>query len=122
MQFLGTLFIIFFIVWLLGQILSRFWPQIAMWLLKRHVKSQMNQAFGPGAYQRAQREYDPFGNFRRQSEKGRKRRRSSKIIDPEVGEYVEFEEVKVTASQQAAEPASFRPEPQIEDADWEDIK
>lgn len=125
MQFLGTLFIIFFIVWLIGKILSRYWPYLAMWLLKRQVRRQMDQAFGPGApRENRQREYDPFGHFRRKRKEADRRhqRRSRKIIDPSVGEYVEFEEVRTYSSQTPPEPPAFKPEPQIEDAEWEEIK
>jgi len=87
----------------------------------------MDQAFGPGASQgpRKQREYDPFGHFRRKQAQADARshsRRSGKIIDPSVGEYVEFEEVSAPYTQQPTRSAPFKPEPQIEDADWEDIK
>ncbi len=125
MKFLGTLFIILFIFWLIGQILSRYWPNIAMWLLKRQVRRQMDQAFGPGAFRQAgrQTEYDPFGHFRtkqRQAEASERQRRAKKI-DPNVGEYVEFEEISYYAETTTQSPAPFNPEPQIEDADWEEI-
>lgn len=123
MQVLGTLFIIFFIVWLIGQILSRFWPQIVMWLFKRHMRNQMYNAFGRESFRQDQQSYDPFADTRRQSQsKAHTRRRKKKIIDPEVGEYVEFEEVRSAAYSQTERMANFKPEPQIEDADWEEIK
>lgn len=129
MEFLGTLFIIFFILWLLGKILSRYWPNIAMWLLKRQMRRQMDQAFGAANdhTRRTQREYDPFGHFRDSRARAeeeyarRQRRRSGKIIDPAVGEYVEFEEISAASPAQASGAPKIKPEPQIEDADWEEI-
>lgn len=46
-----------------------------------------------------------------------------KKIDPDVGEYVQFEEMRVYASDDIDEApaATEAPAEQIEDADWEDI-
>ena len=122
MKFIGTLLIIIFIFWLIGKILSRFWPNIVMWLLKRQMRRQMDQAFSH-AQSHQQREYDPFGYYRSQQAQANKRhRRHGKKIDPSVGEYVEFEEISITTASTHASQAPFPSEPQIEDADWEEIK
>lgn len=125
MKFLGTLFIIIFIIWLIGQVLSRYWPYIAMWLLKRHVRKQMDQTFRQGTYSqaRSQTQYDPFGHFRRKKSQAESQaHHRGKKISPDVGEYVEFEEITYYAETTTQSPAPFKPEPQIEDADWEDLK
>lgn len=46
-----------------------------------------------------------------------------KKIDPDVGEYVQFEEMRVFASDDIADAPAHTEAPaeQIEDADWEDI-
>lgn len=53
-------------------------------------------------------------------------KRRKKKIDPEMGEYVAFEEVRAEASQttetNAGGTGSFRTESQVEDAVWEEIR
>lgn len=44
-----------------------------------------------------------------------------KKIDPSVGEYVAFEEIYDTTAHTGAAATDFRPEPQISDAEWEEI-
>lgn len=56
-----------------------------------------------------------------------KKQRKKKKIDSNVGEYVSFEEITTdTATTQTAGNDSAtrgkKPEPQVEDAEWEDIK
>lgn len=116
MSFLTAILFTFLIVWLLGQLLRRYFPQILMWLVGRRMRSQMNdyQARQQRAYERA-----------RQQERQSKGRRRGKIFGSNVGEYVEFEEMKVyTYSETANETvkSDFKPEPQVSDAEWEDIK
>lgn len=106
-------------MWLLGQLLRRYFPQIVMWLVGRRMRSQMNdyQARQQQAYARARQE-------QQRRDKARRRRRG-KIFGSNVGEYVEFEDVKVytyTETTGKAAGADFKPEPQISDAEWEDIK
>ncbi len=50
-------------------------------------------------------------------------RTKSKVFSPQDGEYVEFEEIKVSSSQTVdTSSASYAAEEQVEDAEWEDIK
>lgn len=112
MSFLSALLIFTLVVWLLGQLLRRFFPQIMMWMVGRRMRSQMND------FQRRQQQYS-----RSRQQQGRQKPRRSKIFDSSVGEYVEFEEVKVYQSQASEpQPQDFKPEPQVSDAEWEDIK
>lgn len=52
-------------------------------------------------------------------------KRKKKKIDPNVGEYVAFEEIKVSAettTETGDSYSSVRTESQIEDITWEDVK
>lgn len=118
MSFLSAILIFFLIVWLLGQLLRRYMPQIMLWLFKRRMRSQMHDF---QSRQQSQRYGSRQGQQRRQAQSQRRRR--SKIFDSSVGEYVEFEEIKVYSSgSDSGAPADFKPEPQISDAEWEEIK
>lgn len=63
----------------------------------------------------------------RQSRQSKKQRKKKKI-DSNVGEYVSFEEITTdtsttqTAGNDSATQLGKNPEPQVEDAEWEDIK
>lgn len=106
-------------------------PMIHAWLI-RQAQKRMENFFRAAAGQA-----DPYAEKRRQSHRqtyeeqdpffgpfGTRRRRSGKKIDPNVGEYVEFEEIKTAPHKPDihADNVKFTPESQIEDADWEDIK
>jgi len=71
---------------------------------------------------------DAFNQTRQQASQSKssyRRRDKKKKIDPNVGEYVAFEEIACNTTAQTAEPqddAKLRSEPQVEDAVWEDIK
>lgn len=62
----------------------------------------------------------------RGSRNSRQPRRPRKKIDPDVGEYVAFEEVETRASASATSSAgsasTFKAESQVEDAIWEEIR
>lgn len=50
-------------------------------------------------------------------------RAKSKVFSAQDGEYVEFEEIKVSSSETVdTSSASYAAEEQVEDAEWEDIK
>lgn len=57
-----------------------------------------------------------------------KKQRKKKKIDSNVGEYVSFEEITTdtsttqTAGNDSATQPGKKTEPQVEDAEWEDIK
>lgn len=83
----------------------------------------------PRRYRRSVR--DAFEKAARQQQEQQRQqeereRRNRKKIDPEVGEYVAFEEVKTstrtTATTESDGSTTIRTESQIEDAVWEDIK
>lgn len=121
MSFLSAILIFILIVWLLGQLLRRFFPQILMWMVGRRMRSQMND------FQARQREYAQRGRQQQQEQQRRRKasRRRGKIFGRGDGEYVEFEEVKVyggSAASDAKPSSDFKPEPQVTDAEWEDIK
>lgn len=50
--------------------------------------------------------------------------RRKKKIDPNIGEYVEFEEIESTTTTQTAEGTTtdYRRESQVTDVEWEDVK
>lgn len=49
--------------------------------------------------------------------------RPRKKIDPDIGEYVEFEEIEVTAKTRTDNgDVSYRTESQITDVEWEDVR
>lgn len=117
MSFLSAILIFVLIVWLLGQLLRRYFPQILMWMLNRRVRSQMND------FQNRQREYAQRQQQQRQQSRRKASRRRGKIFGKGDGEYVEFEEVKVYGKSSADKPRTdFTPESQVSDAEWEDIK
>ena len=109
---LFVLFIIFFLVL----------PILRAALFVHKARQQVRDMFGGGA-QRQNREQ----NERQEPEQPAPR---PKKIDPNVGEYVEFEEIK-TSSQTTVTDADGTTEyrrvsetvreEQIEDADWEDL-
>lgn len=81
------------------------------------------------AYRNAQRQMNDLFNGRRPgADNGRRQAassaRSKKKIDPDVGEYVSFEEIKTTDAKATAEDdkTTVRVESQVEDAVWEDIR
>ena len=85
------------------------WPVIKIGYQIYRVQRQMRKAFEQASRQQQQQQ---------QQEAERE-----KIFDRNVGEYVDFEEIENTDSN--SEPhynPTVKIEPQIEDAEWEDIK
>lgn len=97
---MGTILIIALIIFLL-------WPIIKLGYKIHRAQSQMRKAFQQAAKQQQQ-----------QQEAERE-----KIFDGNVGEYVDFEEIEDTSTDDTAQyNPTIKIEPQIEDAEWEDIK
>lgn len=101
-------------------------PHIVMWGLNRHIRKKYGQAYeqatGSGHRTRTSRES-------RQSRNRRKQWSRSKIIPNDVGEYVDFEEIptytdpsKTNTSETNQQKNKYKDEPQISDAEWEEIK
>ncbi len=98
------------------------WPVFKFYLAIKKAQRQARDAFSQ------------FGGGQQQSESRRQRkggwsgmRSRKKVIDPNVGEYVEFEEVEVKqefadTGKNTSSTSSYRVEQQVEDAEWEDIK
>lgn len=78
--------------------------------LKNQARDMFNRATG--------RSTDNSSNYNNpQSQRPRKK------IDPGVGEYVEFEEIEVTARTQTDNGnVSYRTESQITDVEWEEVR
>lgn len=113
MSFIVVLFLILFFWFLIR-------PIFRLWLTVRHAQKQANDFFRSAS---GNESTDYNRDYR--SRQSRNRRRSGKKIDPNVGEYVDFEEVSVynhTSSTDTVKDVKFTPESQIEDAEWEDIK
>lgn len=96
------------------------WPIVRVALTLRRARRQardfFNDASGRSGAQ-GQRESSAYREYRRA------RRRGGKKIDASVGEYVEFEEIPTYRSAdtgQATRP-DFKPESQVEDAEWVDL-
>ncbi|WP_303274207.1 DUF4834 family protein, partial [uncultured Duncaniella sp.] len=74
--------------------------------------------------------YGPFSSPRNDAPPRRESRnyprRKKKIFSRDEGEYVEFEEIEVTADHHRApsnQDSAYTPcEPQVSDADWEEIR
>lgn len=112
MELLLILIIIFFILpWVFRQIM----PSLLRWFIRRQTRRFMNGAF-PGGMPGAGG--DPSDGNRQQQQQPRRSRR--KKIDPSVGEYIEFTEVKGSTATAAA-PANVKVESQISDIEWEDL-
>ncbi len=107
--YMGTfllLLIIFFVIIPLVRVGWRVWQFQSR---VRHVQREMRRA-AEAAAGRGRGDADPRSPRRR------------KKIDPTVGEYVAFEEVVVTDTTATAAPDTVATEPQVEDADWEDVR
>lgn len=101
------LLLLFFIVIPLCQVLWRLWQVRSQY---KAMRRQMEDAFrGAGS---------------RQDARGGKRpsARPRKKIDPDDGEYVEFEEIKCETAEVHVSGTEVRAENQVEDAEWEEIK
>lgn len=89
------------------------------YMMYRRYKKAMTDAFG----------FNPFGSARQQTnhsdgrQQTARRQEKKKVFDREDGEYVAYEEVSVSHTEQSAADGSTREvtEEQIIDAEWEDI-
>lgn len=94
------------------------WPIVKVAIRVRSAQRQFRDAMsgtGASAWTRASQTSRPGGW-------SRPFRRKPKKIGPEVGEYVAFEEVDIAEESTAEAPADFNAEPQVSDAEWEDLK
>lgn len=110
--------IIVYLIWLLIK------PLVIAYARKKYtqkINEMFGQAFGqhPGFGQqdesgRQQRQYRPYPPHRTPKKK---------VFSREDGEYVEFEEIDIKIDYSGYEGQnSTHPEPQVSDADWEEIK
>ncbi|MDE6654911.1 MAG: DUF4834 family protein [Muribaculaceae bacterium] len=101
---------------LLFLILIFYWfiirPYLKVRKVMKNAQRQANEFFGGSG--------SPFGTGS-SGHSPRPHRRRHKKIDPDVGEYIEFEEL-TTATTYSYTETHYEIEDQIEDADWEDIK
>lgn len=82
------------------------WPVIKIGYKIHRAQRQMRNAFEQAARQQQQQEAE-----------------REKIFDRNVGEYVDFEEIENTDNNTKPQyNPTVKIEPQIEDAEWEDIK
>lgn len=103
------LLILFFIIWPLVKVL------IALYAVKKRTKNSFGW-FGP--FSRGQKRQTAWSRFQR---------KNKKKISREIGEYVDFEEISVTASESdkhedGIKNEEYTVEQQIVDAEWVDIK
>lgn len=126
-----TLLLFILIVWLVYYLAKTFFPRIVMWGLNRHIRRKYGQAYDQfnNQYGRQQQQRQRTSPFSRSSKKKKPQRRSGKIIPNDVGEYVEFEDIptyndgKSTIDNvEARDTKKYKDEPQVSDADWEEIK
>lgn len=125
MTFILTIIIIY-LVWLLVKpLLMRY----AQRKYQEKVNDMFNQAFGGGGRAASSTSYGPFSGQRpgeeRRYQQQRYPGRKKKIFSRDEGEYVEFEEIEVEAdyrSASTADPGYTPREPQVSDADWEEIR
>lgn len=120
--FFATILIIY-LLWLLIK------PLVLNYARRKYaqkVNDMFNQAFGANGPafggDRRERAGQQYGGYRQPP---RSPRRKKKIFSRDEGEYVEFEEIEVKAEYKSASSSdpSYTPrEPQVSDADWEDIR
>lgn len=110
--------VLFFIIFLGPVLLKWVWRLLLRYIIIPQATKRFNKAFG-GAFQGA----GPFGAAR--GENPEQPRRKKKKIDPAVGEYIKFEEVKIEQSEQihvGPDNTSIKFSSRIEDAEWEEIR
>lgn len=121
-----------FIVYLLWLIVKPFLVVYTRHKYQQKVNEMFNQTFGGGQATGGQ----PYGDGDRQSRNGsaNRNRRSAysrmkkKIFSRDEGEYVEFEEIEVSVDDRrrdasTSSSSAYTPrEPQVSDADWEEIR
>lgn len=119
---IGTIFVVYFLWLVVKPLLMRY----AQRKYQEKVNAIFEQAFGAQGQPYA-RAYASGQHKKRDS-----RRRSprypgqrEKIFSRDEGEYVEFEEIEVSAeyrSAPASDPSYTPREPQVSDAEWEEIR
>ncbi|MBD5266342.1 MAG: DUF4834 family protein [Duncaniella sp.] len=124
MTFIITL-IILYLLWLL---LKPLLMNYARRKYQQKVNDMFNQAFGGGT---GAASGNPFGSSYASSAGQRnappryKQGRKKKIFSRDEGEYIEFEEIEVTTEYRytsSSDPKYTPREPQVSDADWEEIR
>lgn len=114
---LGYLLLIILAVWLVPKLIRGY---LFVHRIKKQARTMYEQMYNnnPGTQQQQRR------SSRRPGWSAPTQRR--KKIDPEVGEYVKFQEITVTETTQQptgdTPHTSYPIEQQITDAEWEDIK
>lgn len=97
------------------------WPLLKFYMALRKAQRQARDAFSQFSGNR--NTANDTGHRKAGWSSGRKQRK--KVIDSNVGEYVDFEEIPASQNQQShtKKPnTSYHAEQQVEDAEWEDIK
>lgn len=115
MEIISFLLCLFLILYFGGLLLKYFAPRLLMWLFNRRMRS----AFGENS-QRQSRD-GKQKNPRREQQ----RKRPAKKIGSDVGEYVEFEEMRVYTESKTTDgqtTVKIEVEQQITDVEWEDVK
>lgn len=114
MSLITLLLFLLLIFYLGGFLLRQFGPRLAMWLLKR----KMRNAFGENDNQ--QQRYSRQNNRNKTAQK-----QHAKKIGRDVGEYIDFEEVRVytdSKDNHGSATTKVEVEQQITDVEWEDVK
>ncbi len=123
MTFIITLIILYLLWILLKPLLMNY----ARRKYQEKVNDMFNQAFGGGARPGS----GPFGTSgsrqdgRHNAPPRYKQGRKKKIFSRDEGEYIEFEEIEVTTEYRytsSSDPNYTPREPQVSDADWEEIR
>lgn len=105
------LLLFFFVLLPLGRAAWAFWRQYSAVKRQFRAAEEFRQAYRRAAgYGDAPDTEAPHGRPRK------------KKIARDVGEYVAFEEVRTYGDDPAPSARPGKPEPQVEDADWEEIK
>lgn len=117
-MFLLILLILFLVV---------LWPALrAGWRIWSQMRQMQQFMRDPQEYIRRQAEQEARrqsrpGSYDRGTESSTAPRRHGKKIAPDVGEYVDFEELDGPADIQRPKKSNFRPEEQVTDIKWEDL-
>lgn len=102
----------FFFLFILALILFISWPILRVLFAVKNATNRARQAFAGQQQQQRQAQAQP--------------RVRKKIFTRDDGEYVDYEEISAATASSPSDTTSrydnFTPEPQISDAEWEDIK
>lgn len=112
-------FFIFFLILLLVIL----WPVLKLGYKVHKAQSQARKAYEE-AFGYRQPHSSGDGTRQRGPRESRDNGARRKVFTAEDGEYVEFEEIEIDVKE-ASGPApvgDFKPEQQVEDAEWEDIR